>query len=234
MTAPRLPGPDQRILVLGRTGSGKTHMGLFQLSVRDYTERPWVVMNSKGDKAINQIQGAKEMRLTDPVPSEPGIYIIRPLPDVDDNALEDLLWRIWAQENVGLFVDEGYMVPKTSKAFRAILTQGRSKNIPMIINSQRPVYLDRFAISEADFYQVFHMNDKADRDTISRFMPDVDLDKRLPKYHSLYYDVGEDQLNEFRPAPPMSSIQSTFRTRLEKLATQKEAIGLASRKARAL
>lgn len=234
MAAPRLPSPSQRILVLGRTGSGKTHMGLFQLSVRDYTERPWIIMNSKNDEDINSIEGAQELPLSAPVPDKPGIYIIRPLPDQDDDALENMLWRVWQRGNTGLFIDEGYMIPKTSKAFRAILTQGRSKKIPMVINSQRPVYLDRFAISEADFYQVFHMNDKRDRDIISQYLPDADLDRRLPKYHSLYYDVGEDQLTEFKPAPPMSSIQSTFRNRLGKLQEQQEAIGLASRKARAL
>jgi hypothetical protein len=232
--APRLPGTDQRILVMGRTGSGKTHMGLFQLSVRDYTERPWVIMNSKNDADINAIDGAKELSLTAQVPTEPGIYIIRPRPDVDDAALLDFLWRVWEQENVGLFIDEGYMIPKNNTAFRAILTQGRSKHISMIINTQRPVYLDRFAISEADFYQVFHMNDREDRNTIGRFLPDVDLDRRLEQYHSLYYDVARDQLNEFKPAPSMSSIQTNFRTRLKTLETQRESIGLASRKARPL
>lgn len=233
MSSPRLPGPDKRHLIIGRTGSGKTHMALFQLSLRDFDERPWIIMNSKGDENIDAIQGTQELSLTSAIPEEPGLYIIRPLPDHDDTLLEDFLWRVWRRGGVGLYLDEGYMIPKTSKAFRAILTQGRSKQIPVITNTQRPVFLDRFAISESDFVQVFHIVDERDKKTIQSYVP-VNLDNRLDEFHSYYYDIGRDDLTELGPAPSMSSILTTFRNRLIKIRDEKETLGRVSRKARAL
>lgn len=213
----RRPGPNSRMMIVGRTGSGKTVAALSHLANSDFDQKPWVMVNSKGDENINAIRGAIEWDIESPAPRKPGLYTIRPLPDVDDAELKRFLWRIHAQENVGLYIDEGYMVaPKApiNSAMRAILTQGRSKNIPVIINSQRPSWIDPFIISEADFYQVFHLNDKRDKKRIQEFIPNepavilgqqsskFDLEQRLEPYHSIYYDVGSDTGKILRPLRP--------------------------------
>ena len=43
------------------------------------------------------------------------------------------MWEIWKRGGIGVYVDEGYMVGNNNPAFRAILTQGRSKEIPAIV-----------------------------------------------------------------------------------------------------
>lgn len=194
----RLPNDNQRIAIVGRTGSGKTIAGLWHLSRKNFDRKPWVILDFKMDESLNNIDRAEHIDITDKAPKRPGIYLVHPLPS-QEKEVEDFLWKIWAQENTGVFIDEGYMLGD-SPAFRALLTQGRSKRIPMIVLSQRPVWISRFVFSESDFYQVYNLNDKRDRQTINAFLPPSAND-RMADYHSRYYDVGRDSLVVFSPVP---------------------------------
>lgn len=205
----RFPSDSQRVTTLGRTGSGKTLASAWQLSHRSISLMPWIIVDFKQDRALNQL-GAREIAVGT-LPRQPGLYIVHPLPD-DKSAVEDMLWRIWEKGKTGLLFDEGYMVTGMP-AFRAILTQGRSKRIPAIINSQRPVWLDRFVFSESEFFQVFWLQDARDRKTVQAFMP-FDVNERLPEYHSTWYDVVRDRVIRLAPVPSEADIVRDFRARL--------------------
>ena len=110
--------------------------------------RPWIIFDYKGDDLIQSI-GATEIAITGPVPNRAGIYIVKPIPQIDDNKVLDFLWRCWAKEYVGIYIDEGYMIGKNNAALTALLTQGRSKQIEMIILTQRPVWANKFIYSKA-------------------------------------------------------------------------------------
>jgi hypothetical protein len=208
----RLPRDDQRTLIFGRTGSGKTQYGAWLLSESAFHKRPTVIVDYKGDALLNSSPHIEEIALTDRLPSAPGLYIVHPKPD-DDELVEAWFWSVWQRENIGLYIDEGYMVPDKG-ALRALLTQGRSKHIPAIILTQRPVWITRFAVSEADFYTAFHLNSDKDRKTVEAFLPHGALDMRLTKYHSRWYDVGEDTLLTVGPAPSADRITERFNERL--------------------
>lgn len=205
----RLPDDSHRLTIMGRTGSGKTVAGIWHLSKRNYRRMPWIIFDWKRDGLIAKLP-ATEIKAPYNLPTKPGLYIVRPDPHQDEE-MEALLWRIRWATNIGIYVDEGYMLPDggKSEAFRAILTQGRSLNIPTIVLSQRPVWLSRFVLSEANFLQVFWMNDIRDRKTLTAIMPDKVL-SRLPEYHSFYYDVGGDELVTLAPVPKESEILAGF------------------------
>jgi hypothetical protein len=214
----RLPGPRDRIAVLGRTGSGKTHFGVWLLSQANWPQRPWLIIDFKHDDFLRQLT-TTELGLTERLPRQPGLYIVHPRPDQLED-VEGMLWRVWRRERTGLYADEGYLLPERG-ALQALLTQGRSKQIPVIMLSQRPVKVSRFVFSEADFFSVFHLNDKRDKDTVRSFAP-VDLQRPLPRHHSHYYDVAEDRLYRMQPAPPRGAILDIFdrrsnRTRWRKI-----------------
>jgi len=213
----KLPGPDSRTLIVGKTGSGKTVAAAWQLSERDYDVRPWVIFDYKYDVTIGGIRGAEIISIYSKPPTEPGVYIVRPRPD-EEGQVEAFLWQVWEQGNTGLYIDEGYMLPNNGKsaAFQAILTQGRSKQIPVIILSQRPVWISRFAVSESDYYQVFWLTDELDRKTIGRFIPDG-VNQRLEEYHSIWYDVKQDRKAILQPVPDVPVILRTFDRRLREL-----------------
>jgi hypothetical protein len=222
----RLPDDSQRLTVVGRTGSGKTQAAVWHLAHRSWDVMPWIVFDFKLDELLNSIPGAVHIN-TEDLPIDPGIYLVHPHPD-DLGAVRAQMRRIWEARNIGVYVDEGYMVcspTSPNPEFRALLTQGRSLNIPVITLSQRPVWLDRFVYSESDFYQVFTLNDRRDRQTIASYIPEgeADLDERLPDFYSWYYDVGRDELVKLKPVPDQAGILAIFEERLEEMEEEEEA-----------
>lgn len=211
------PNDTQHLLEIGRNGSGKTIAGLWHLSEANYDKKPWVIFDTKGDEVIEKLgrfEGVHNISFNDNI-GKHGLYIIRPRPDQTEQ-IESFLWRIHQRNNIGIYIDEGYAIGK-SDALNALLTQGRSKHIPIIILSQRPSWLSRFCFSEASFFQVFALTDKRDRLTVQSFIPveKANLDTRLPPYYSVWYDVKRDQADIFAPVPPANDILQTFAERIQ-------------------
>lgn len=208
-----LPTSRQRIAAIGRTGSGKTIAGLWHLSNANFDLMPWVIVDFKTDEHINAIERAEYID-TNTRLKNPGIYIIQPHPD--DASLGDFLERIWQRGNTGVFVDEGYMMRtnnEVEKRFVYLLTQGRSKRIPMIVLTQKPVWISRFVFSESDYFQVFHLNDVRDHKTVESFLPNGAI-RKLPDYHSVYYDVSKNELTYLLPVPNEETILEKIDNRL--------------------
>ncbi len=211
MSGARFPGVSNRTTVVGSTGSGKTRFGIWLLSVADWGNIPRVIFDFKGDDLVAKIERAgyaKVLSILSNPPRKPGLYIVRPSPH-ELQAVEDFLWKCWKQEKIGLFFDEGSMTAK-SKALNAILTQGRSKCVPVITLSQRPVWLSRYVFSESEFFAIFRLNHRDDRDTVRAFVNTEQEVPRLP-YHCLWYDVGQDRAVIFSPVPKDPQIVEGFR-----------------------
>jgi hypothetical protein len=211
-SGPRLPNDQQRLALIGATGSGKTQAELWHLSHRNFHTMPWVVYNFKSDQSIDSIPFIREMEL-DELPTQPGVYVVHPIPEEDDEWVSTQMKAIWTKGNIGVMVDEGYMIQPRNKSFQMLLTQGRSKNIPMIVAAQRPTWLNRFVFSESEFYQVFRLQHRKDKALMAEIVP-ADFDVPLPEFHSWYYDAGRNQITKFSPVPNIETIHETFRRRL--------------------
>lgn len=212
----RLPNRTQRVAVVGRTGSGKTQFGFWLLSMAPFDRQPYIVIDYKGEELFNSTDRIREIGPKEALPKYPGLYKITPMVN-DDEPMEAWLWKAWAHENIGIYVDEGYRLPKPGDAFNAILTQGRSKHIPAIVLTQRPSWISRFVFSEADFYAVFHLNEKSDKKRVQEFIPreKVDIEQRLPDYWSTWYDVGKDAAFTMRAVPDAVTLSETIHNRLK-------------------
>lgn len=223
----RVPDSTNRTVVIGRTGSGKTVFGVELLSLQNFHEMPWVIIDFKGDELINKVVSqnkVREISVKGSPPKSPGLYVMYPKPLVDDELLEKWLMKCWAQESIGLYIDEGYALPRMGKtqAFTLILTQGRSKNVPVIILYQRPVFMNLFSIAQANFFAVFDQNIETDLKKTAEFItpaitPDgrkISVFTKLPNYYSLWHDVSEGRTNVLLPTPGERSTLQRFRDRL--------------------
>lgn len=242
MSAVRGPTDQDRVIVLGRTGSGKSQFAVALLATRNWDDMPWVIIDYKGEDLIDDIMKAtggykrgaiKVLSPYDDPPWKPGLYYMSPRIGLDDDAVHKFLFKCYDERrgpigkkrrgHIGLFIDEGYALPDKSKgAFDQILVQGRSLYIPVIALYQRPVWMSRFAIAQANFFAVFDQNDERDWDTVNRFVRMRKGDKSridiifndLPDYYCLWYDVGRGVSTVLKPASSRQVIINSFINRL--------------------
>lgn len=220
-----LPKADDRTAVIGRTGSGKTQLGVWLLSTQAIDRMPWVIIDYKGDELIGGIERAEEIDY-ETIPSKPGVYILRVLPD-DETQLDDWFRRVWEVGGIGVYVDEGYMIGQRSKWFNACLTQGRSKRIPMIVLTQRPLWLSRFVFSESSYFFVFDLTDADDLRVVKRFIKSDarnNLDDQMPKYHSRYYDVANRSIARLGPVPDGATILAKIDAKIPQLPNKRKVL----------
>lgn len=216
----RLPNDTQHIALIGRNGSGKTQAALWHLSKRQFDLMPWLIVDFKRDEHIAAIEGAVEIPVGE-VPKGPGIFVVRPnIADMVRNETAmpfyETLAGVYNQQNVGVWFDEGFVLGKNKMIegmFENLLTQGRSKHTPMIILVQRPVWVSRFVLSESSFLQLFRLQDGRDVTTLQEVMPEGAF-RRLPDYHSSYYDVSRDTVDFLAPVPAESEILTRINGRI--------------------
>lgn len=214
MSAITFPRYDKRTAILGSTGSGKTQFAVWLLSSRDFNKRPWIIFDFKGDELIEEI-GPIEINVYGPPPRKPGLYVVRPIPERDDKAVEQFLWKCWAQENLGIYVDEGYMLGARNPALNACLTQGRSKRIEMMILSQRPVWMSKFVFSEANYFAVMNLTLLDDRKYVGTYTGGTQINL-LPKFHSVWYDCEGQKAQVLKPVPGRDELIRRFEERLSR------------------
>jgi hypothetical protein len=207
----RFPGGDARTTVIGATGSGKTTCGLWLLSHQRFDKRPWVVLDFKREPIFDVVgfPPIEEISLSSRPPRTRGLYLISALP-AEDELVEAFLWRVFERGNCGLYVDEASLMPGPKGAWQAILQQGRSKRIPVIACTQRPVSVERPVFSEASYYCVYRLADKRDWKTVEGFVPG-DLGAPLKPYHWRWYDVARNRLLTMAPVPGPQQVAGELR-----------------------
>lgn len=210
----RLPRYDKRTAIVGSTGSGKTQAACWLLSERYNPKRICIIFDFKGDELIEAI-GPTEISIFGGLPKKPGIYVVRPIPELHDDAVREFLWKIWRRGNILVYIDEGYMLGARNPALNACLTQGRSKHIEMIILSQRPRWMSKFVFSEASYFMVMNLNLEEDRDYVRGYVGGSEINL-LPQYHSLWYDVDRQRGNLLTPVPDGNSLLERFERLLSK------------------
>ncbi len=217
------PREDEHTAIVGRNGSGKTQLGAFMLTKQDYLKRRWVVIDYKREEIFQRLKNIREIGFNE-VPKEPGLYILKSGPYFEDET-EGWLWRVHQRGGVGLFADEGYMLPNSGGhaggAYQAILTQGRSLRIPVVTLTQRPVKVTPFAFSEAKHVAVFDLSRRKDWQTIeentvdgfSEWLP-KGYENGLPEFHARWFMVNRKQFFLFKPVPDAKAIIAELDSKL--------------------
>lgn len=234
---PRAPKDSDRVTIVGQTGTGKTVAGVASLAPRSYDTKPWLVLNYKRDELLEQLPYTAEIGTTDQIPKHPGLYLVRP--ECEAGSVDGLLNRahrraVMGGGGCGFYIDEGYEVGQHSLAFKRVLTQGRSLELPTITLSQRPVWMLKNVFSEMTFLQVFPLLDYDDRKLITKWLPqetingtpiDVNYPERLGEYESLYFDAGRRSAVVLGPMPFGEQVLNMFDRRVPKPPAKKRKFG---------
>jgi hypothetical protein len=197
----RFPAGDQRTTILGATGSGKSTCGLWLLSNQRLDKRPWVIFDFKREAFFDRVgfPPITALDLDARPPKKPGLYLVSPRPGEDDY-VERFIWRLWERENVGLYVDEAPLMPDRD-AFAAVLQQGRSKRMPVIACTQRPVGVARGLFSEANFVCVYDILDERDFKTVQGVVP-AEMSRPLKWHYWRWFDRERRVVLNMSPVPP--------------------------------
>lgn len=181
---------------------------------------PWVIIDFKRDKEIGKIPNLQEIDIDARLPKHAGLYVVRPtIDELDDGKVTDLLLRIWDRENTGVFLDEGYMLKPLDRGLRTVLTQGRSKRVPVIALSQRPAWVSPFLLSESEFLTCFYLMHPADGDRMREWMPLDDNGgdpAQLRDRHSYWYQRPGREFHSLSACPPIPQIMEMFAARQPK------------------
>jgi hypothetical protein len=211
----QLPGITDRVAICGKTGCGKTTAALFILAATQWFKKiPVIVIDYKDDEHIAAVP-MKLLRAGANPPTEPGLYKLI-APDMQarrNDTVETFLQKVLDNGHTGLLFDEAHMLPDCSGrsddgVLRPLFATGRSRIIPIISLTQRPVRVTRWNFSEASHHAIFRLNDKRDRDTVRGWVPNEEFDEafgqggtEMPKFHSLWYDVDRDLSFQMLPFP---------------------------------
>lgn len=193
----RFPNIGEHHAILGCTGSGKTTLLAHFMSRAPFHLMPWFIVDYKRDDILAAMDRVIELGLNDALPRTPGVYILRPRPDQEDE-IESFFERLWHHEDAGLVIDEGTLAP--SRAWlKNLLAQGRSKRISITVGSQRPVDVPRAVFTEAGILSCFRLNDEKDYERVRQFSPRDMLENRLPDFHSFWYSSKDHKADETKP-----------------------------------
>lgn len=224
-----VPPTDQdRVAIVGATGSGKSTFAFWLFGeTANYDRMPWIIIDYKGEEIVQALLKNKDaflVSLDKPVPTKPGIYVVRPTPR-DPEQILNYLWLIYANGRCGVIFDELMMVPKQydihNNPVQALLTQGRSKRIPLYLLAQRPARVNISTFSEATFIAEFRLYKKDDLIRVQEYIPEnnpIFADRKpLPRYYCKWWDSRREMALVLKPAPGASEILDIVAHRVDRM-----------------
>lgn len=207
MTTPKITA-GKRLLVAGRTGSGKSALACWFLQ---RSQQTWVVLNPKHTGAYKNLPDSNVVKSLDPKKVSDSIKkykytIVNPPSSTADPDTMDafIMWLHDSWTNIGLCCDELYAIHKGGHAGQGLLgwlTRGRELKQSFLGLTQRPAFLSQFLFSESDYIVSMSLSLKKDRKRMEEMTDRPAFNKVLDKYYWLYYDISNESLRYFEPIP---------------------------------
>lgn len=181
----------QHVAVVGRTGTGKTYLVSKLVQLRRYV----VIFRTKPDN--NKFPGFDTVRKASAMDHWRSERLLLE-PEYDQQAIEGyrMLDRAWKDGGWTIVIDENWYAEQQlglKSYIVRLLTQGRSKDISVVVGMQRPVDISRFALSEITHLCTFRCEGR----DLKFSLRDSTVDEIVPAVRSLrghdfvYYNAAK-------------------------------------------
>lgn len=178
---------DERVIFVGRTGSGKTELAKHFLRRLDRV----VVIDPKMTFKMDGFKNRKTL----PLLGTKFRNIYRPRLE-DDGDMAQMCYNLFKMKNCTLYIDElatlSEMYPTTTIVLADIARTGRERHVAVWTATQRPRWTPRVFFTEAECVFMFNMRSGEDRGYMSQFVGPEALDP-IEKFTFWYSHADEAQ-----------------------------------------
>lgn len=183
---------DERVVIIGKTGSGKTFLAKHLLK----TCQKLLVLDSKGTLNDWNCQNY------DPSAMDAEGFRLRLLGPFDGNDM-DAIDHAYRVGDVTIYIDEAYSIFYDQRKRAEIepilrcLTRGRERGVGVWVSTQRPVNMSKYVLTEAEHFFVFRLTDSNDRKLVANSIHENLEDKVTSQHGFFYYHISMDDPTYF-------------------------------------
>ncbi len=196
---------NSRVLVVGRSGSGKTtfttqflwnrYRGVNKIFIDP--KRELIYLLNDFDIICHNSKNLETYNIN----KNRVLYMPEDVSNID---FESVCEYCFEKGNTTLFIDESAYYCTSSripKAYKKLMIMGRSRGVGVVNTTQRPNGINQLLLSEAEHFFIFSLNLKSDKEKLKTMIPHQYhhfIDK-MPLHHFFYANLRENQFIYFNP-----------------------------------